>query len=265
MGKKGEPNNLHNEDCAAVVKGWNGQWNDAKCAKKYPFVCETAGKSSSWAHDHHHHHTKTTKLTVLLKHFVNWRFNFAGLKFFFTVTDGSLVMKHGKVSRPMKLLPSKNKKYPASKGWFFFKYLSWSYYILITSKSIKMVGVHGGKAVTAKVAIPHKHTSKLPKGKGKGKGKAKKSKGKDKGKKSKSKGKAKKSKGKAKKSKGKDKGKKSKKGKAKKSKGKAKKSKGKGKGVSYLLKKLDGLVFKFPHLPFVIKNGKIICKAGGKT
>merc|ERR1712072_1122723 len=91
-------------------------------------------------------------------------------------------------------------------------------------------------------------------------GKAKKSKGKSKGKKSKGKGKAKKSKGKgkAKKSKGKGKGKKSK------GKGEAKKSKN-GKGVSDLWKRLNGLTFQFPDLPFEIKNGKIISQTGGET
>merc|ERR1712072_382556 len=69
--------------------------------------------------------------------------------------------------------------------------------------------------------------------------------------------------------KGKGKGKKSKgkkgKGKKSKGKGKAKKSKSEGKGVSDLLKRLNGLAFQFPDLPFEIKNGKIISQTGGET
>ena len=39
--RRGEPNNSwNNEDCGAIVKSWNGQWNDAKCSSKYSFVCE---------------------------------------------------------------------------------------------------------------------------------------------------------------------------------------------------------------------------------
>merc|ERR1712072_1111868 len=128
----------------------------------------------------------------------------------------------------------------------------------------------------APFADPMPEPSKSKPKKSEGKGKAKKSEGKGKAKKSKGKGKAKKSKGKgkAKKSKGKGKGKKSKgKGKAKKSKGKGKKSKGKGeakkskngKGVSDLWKRLNGLTFQFPDLPFEIKNGKIISQTGGET
>jgi hypothetical protein len=38
--RKNEPNNMGNEDCAAMVKGWNGQWNDAGCNAKHEFICE---------------------------------------------------------------------------------------------------------------------------------------------------------------------------------------------------------------------------------
>ena len=37
---RGEPNNQGNEDCAAMYKGRNGEWNDARCGTKFNFVCE---------------------------------------------------------------------------------------------------------------------------------------------------------------------------------------------------------------------------------
>ena len=45
--RRGEPNNSGNkEDCGAIVKSWNGQWNDAGCNAKYSFVCEIGAAAS---------------------------------------------------------------------------------------------------------------------------------------------------------------------------------------------------------------------------
>ena len=38
--------------------------------------------------------------------------------------------------KPIKVVPSKNKKYPATKGWFVFTYKTWSYYIRKTKIGI---------------------------------------------------------------------------------------------------------------------------------
>jgi hypothetical protein len=147
--RHGEPNNIGNEDCAAVVKGWGGKWNDAKCSNKYGFICETGGSSSTT------HHVITSKFLILLKRFSNWVFSFPGLKFHFYISGGKLMLKNGKAKLAMKLLPSTNKKYPASKGWFTFAYHGWTYYVMITIKGVRMVGVHGKKVYGARIARPH--------------------------------------------------------------------------------------------------------------
>ena len=49
------------------------------------------------------------------------------------------------------MVVSTNKKYPASSGWFTFRYLSVVYYLRITSKGVKIIQFKGGKAVTGKM------------------------------------------------------------------------------------------------------------------
>jgi len=57
---KGEPNDSgHNEDCTSIIKGWNGEWNDANCNGKLPFVCEIPRRRRHHVRVHHiriHHH-----------------------------------------------------------------------------------------------------------------------------------------------------------------------------------------------------------------
>ena len=38
--RRGEPNGKRNENCGAMYKSWNGEWNDVGCDRKYSFVCE---------------------------------------------------------------------------------------------------------------------------------------------------------------------------------------------------------------------------------
>merc|ERR1712072_1046529 len=130
------------------------------------------------------------------------------------IKNGKIICKAG--GKTSGLTTSTFDIFPAEEGWMMFAYKKWTFYILLQTTGVRVYGIHCRKIFKATASIQSGGDGR-PKGKGKDKGK---------------------------KSKGKDKGKKSKKGKAKKSKGKAKKSKGKGKGVSYLLKKLDGLVFK---------------------
>ena len=69
----------------------------------------------------------------------------------------NLVFKTGKVTlngKTIKVVPSKNKKYPSTKGWFIFTYKTWTYYIRKTklgfttfrmNKQGKIVKGTGGK------------------------------------------------------------------------------------------------------------------------
>ena len=35
-----EPNGGYNENCAWMVVGWNGTWNDVQCAANASFICQ---------------------------------------------------------------------------------------------------------------------------------------------------------------------------------------------------------------------------------
>ena len=49
--------------------------------------------------------------------------------------------------RPVKLVPSKNKQFPASKGYFTFTIKGWTYYILFAPTGIKVTARRGRKIV----------------------------------------------------------------------------------------------------------------------
>ena len=82
--------------------------------------------------------------------FGTWNMKFPKMQF-------NLVFKTGKVTlngKTIKVVPSKNKKYPSTKGWFIFTYKTWTYYIRKTklgfttfrmNKQGKIVKGTGGK------------------------------------------------------------------------------------------------------------------------
>ena len=75
------------------------------------------------------------------------------------------VISHGRITikgKPIKLFPSDNKKYPTSAGWMRFRYVTWVYYIRITSRGIKVVAFHGGKMVKGTVGNPGKKPEGKP-------------------------------------------------------------------------------------------------------
>ena len=51
----------------------------------------------------------------------------------------------------IKLVPSKNGKYPSTQGWFTFTYGGWVYYITF-AHGIRVVAVHNGKI---KIGVVH--------------------------------------------------------------------------------------------------------------
>ena len=69
------------------------------------------------------------------------------------------MFKPGKVTlngKKIKVVPSKNKKFPATKGWFIFTYKTWTYYIRKTklgfqtfkiNKKGKVVKGTGGREI----------------------------------------------------------------------------------------------------------------------
>ena len=57
--------------------------------------------------------------------FGTWGLKFPQIRF-------NIVFKPGKVTlngKTIKVVPSKNKKFPVTKGWFIFTYKTWTYYI----------------------------------------------------------------------------------------------------------------------------------------
>merc|ERR1712072_694117 len=84
---------------------------------------------------------------VLLKRFTGFTFRFPSVKFNFVIRGGRIVVG----GHAMKLVPSGNKRFPTSKGWYLFRYMGWTYFIGFSSRGIKVVGMHGHKIVTGKV------------------------------------------------------------------------------------------------------------------
>merc|ERR1712072_476985 len=68
---------------------------------------------------------KPVNPTTLKIFFGKWNLVFPHMKF-------NLIFKPGKITlngKTIKVFPSKNKRYPASQGWFIFIYKTWTYYI----------------------------------------------------------------------------------------------------------------------------------------
>merc|ERR1712072_1620542 len=84
---------------------------------------------------------------VLLKRFTGFTFRFPSVKFNFVIRGGRIVVG----GHAMKLVPSGNKRFPTSKGWYLFRYMGWTYFISFSSRGIKVVGMHGHKIVTGNV------------------------------------------------------------------------------------------------------------------
>merc|ERR1711928_17906 len=63
---------------------------------------------------------------------------------------GKFVIHNSRIyfgKRPVKLVPSKNKQFPASKGYFTFTIKGWTYYILFAPTGIKVTARRGRKIV----------------------------------------------------------------------------------------------------------------------
>merc|ERR1712072_1679696 len=86
-----------------------------------------------------------------------WIFQYPGMTFKFVISHGHITIN----KRPIRLVPSNNKKFPTAAGWLMFTYRTWVYYIRISITGIKVVAFHGGKIVLGKV------TGKVKKPKGK--------------------------------------------------------------------------------------------------
>merc|ERR1711962_935850 len=82
---------------------------------------------------------KFPSFSILLRRFAGWQFSFPGLKFHFIIRNGMITIR----GHAMRLLPSRFSRFPASKGWFTFKYLTWTYYINISTRGIKVFRMHG--------------------------------------------------------------------------------------------------------------------------
>merc|ERR1711962_349968 len=82
------------------------------------------------------------KVTFFLRRFPGtWKFKFPKVSFKF-------VIKHKRITinkRPIKLRPSKNKKFP---GWLTFPFHKVIYYVRFTTKGIRIVTLKNNKVVT---------------------------------------------------------------------------------------------------------------------
>ena len=101
-------------------------------------------------------------VSFILRRFKNVPFKVMNFKF---VIHNSRIY-FGK--RPVKLVPSKNKQFPASKGYFTFTIKGWTYYILFAPTGIKVTARRGRKIVRTFVTRKIKkilRPVKLPKSK----------------------------------------------------------------------------------------------------
>ena len=87
------------------------------------------------------------RLNIFLRRFTGFTFGFPGLRFKFVIRGGHIMV--GRTA--IKLVPSKNGKYPSTQGWFTFTYGGWVYYITF-AHGIRVVAVHNGKI---KIGIVH--------------------------------------------------------------------------------------------------------------
>merc|ERR1711962_655550 len=103
---------------------------------------------------------KLPKISFILRRFKNVPFKVMNFKF---VIHNSRIY-FGK--RPVKLVPSKNKQFPASKGYFTFTIKGWTYYILFAPTGIKVTARRGRKIVqtlvTRKIKKIIKHIKLSP-------------------------------------------------------------------------------------------------------
>ena len=77
----------------------------------------------------------------------------------FKLRNFKFVIKRDRIffgRHPVKLSPSKNKKFPASKGYYTFVNKGWTYYILFSRKGVKVSAVHGKKVVRTFVKTPRR-------------------------------------------------------------------------------------------------------------
>merc|ERR1712062_492148 len=93
---------------------------------------------------------KKKKLKVMLKtHKGHWTFKFSKHPFKFSIHHGIIRTKKGE---KIRLHVSKNKKYPASKGWKVFYRHNKTFYMLITSSGMKLLKFNkNGKKIVGKV------------------------------------------------------------------------------------------------------------------
>ena len=87
-------------------------------------------------------------IKVTLKKFIGkWNLRFPKIKF-------NIVFKPGKITlngKKIKVVPSKNKRYPATKGWVVFKFKNLTYYIRKTKIGVKIFRLNKkGKKVVGK-------------------------------------------------------------------------------------------------------------------
>ena len=69
--------------------------------------------------------------------------SFKVLRFKFTIDNGRIWFK----GKPMQILGSKNPIYPSSKGYYYFKFKGWNYFIHFYSIGMKIYAIHGKKII----------------------------------------------------------------------------------------------------------------------
>merc|ERR1711962_333561 len=134
---------------AVQHQGWCAAAKNFLGYKKYgkSNVCKN-GKGGPWANDVYRitnplkpgkpakPASKPASIKVL---FGNWKVKFPKVKFNLVFKSGSMTL-NGKIIR---VLASRNRKYPASQGWFTFGWGGWTYYIRKTSRGFQTFRMKG--------------------------------------------------------------------------------------------------------------------------
>ena len=93
---------------------------------------------------------------MLRRHPGTWRFKFPKVSFKVTIKNRRIRIN----KKPIKLQPSKNKKFP---GWWTFPFRRVNYFIRFTTKGVKLVSVKGKKPIITKI-VKRKPGTKPKKG-----------------------------------------------------------------------------------------------------